>query len=255
MTGVTLLLACVALAGEPAPAAQPVAPTTQETQAVEAVEADEAIEVAAVAAAAADDVVADEDRAVVASVKLGVDGRFGVSAGNVLLVPFVVPGPALGGDFSAQLLFIDHIIVGVDVAASVGLATDRADPAPLAGYRGRGRLGLITNLDRLVLQADVHAGVSSVALLPLPRVGVGGAAAWRAIDSGIFVWDIKGEIDLDLVVIAPAPGLGLSTGWTFRYRDLDAGVRVGVDADAIVAVVVNTVGAAAYLDLFVGARF
>lgn len=174
------------------------------------------------------------------------DARLGVSVGNVLLVPFVVPGPAGGGALEARLVAFEHLTVGADVAASFGLATDRSDPAPLAGYRGRLRCGLLADADRLVLAIDVHAGVSSVALLPLPKVGVQGAATFRIVRTEHISWDLKAEADADLILIAPAPGFGVSSGVTVGAGLFEFGVRVGVDADAVVAVVVNTAGAAAY---------
>lgn len=197
----------------------------------------------------------DDVTFVAASVRANFDGRFGVSVGNVLLVPFAIPGPAAGGELSAQLVFVEHITVGGDLALSFGLSTDRADPAPLAGYKGRLRFGLLADADHLVLAADFHVGVSSIALLPLPRVGLGGSATFRLYRDEFFVWDIKADADLDLVIIAPSPGLGLSSGFTARYGYGEAGVRLGVDADAVIAVLVNTAGAAAYVNVFVGGRF
>lgn len=200
----------------------------------------------------------DPFRLVRSTARLHLNGRFGVSVGNVLLVPFVIPGPAGGGEFSGQLTFFDHFTAGVDVGASFGLATDRSDPAPLAGYRGRLRLGLLADADALVLAADLHAGLSSVALLPLPKVGVGASATFRLYRGEVFTWDIKSDGEFDLVIIAPAPGLGVSTGFTWRFGNdigVDTGVRFGVEADAVVAVVVNTAGAAAFVDAFIGGRF
>lgn len=190
-----------------------------------------------------------------ASLRLHGDARLGVTAGNVLLVPFVVPGPAAGGQFEAQFVVFEHVTVGADIAASFGLATDRSDPAPLAGYRGRVRFGLLADADRLVLAVDLHAGVSSVALLPLPKVGISGAATFRLVHTEYVSWDLKADADADVIIIAPAPGLGVSSGVTVRFGGFESGVRVGVDADAVVAVVVNTAGAAAYVDVFAGARF
>jgi hypothetical protein len=164
----------------------------------------------------------------------------------------VVPGPAAGGALDGELLFFDHVTAGVEIGAAVGLSTDRGDPAPLAGYRGRFRLGLVSDSDRLVLAADLHAGVSSVALLPLPRVGLGGSATFRLWRDEVFTWDIKADADADLVVIAPAPGVGVSTGTSWRFGGVETGARVGVDADAVVAVFVNTPGAAVYASAVVG---
>ena len=100
-----------------------------------------------------------------------------------------------------------------------------------------------------------RASVSSVALLPLPKVGISDAATFRLVHTEHVSWDLKADADADVVIIAPAPGLGVSTGVTVRFGGFESGVRVGVDADAVVAVVVNTAGAAAYVDVFAGARF
>ena len=209
-------------------------------------------------AGAADDVAADDAddvEFVSASLRLNLEGRLGASVGNVLLVPFVVPGPGVGGELSAQLVFVEHITFGADLALSFGLATDRADPAPLAGYKGRLRAGLLADADNLVLSADLHAGISSIALLPLPRVGLGGAATFRLYRGEVLTWDVKADLDLDVVIIAPSPGIGLSTGLSWRFGVLEFGARVGVDADAVVAVIVNTAGAAVFLNVFAGGRF
>jgi len=179
----------------------------------------------------------------------------GVSAGNVLLVPFVVPGPGASTALSGQFRFFDHFTVGGDIATTFGLQTDNSDPAPIVGYRGRLRLGLMGDIGALTLSADMRAGVSSVALLPLPRYGVGGSIRWRPINVGWFAWDVRADGDLELLVIAPSPGLGVSTGVTFLFGWFEGGFRLAVDTDAVLAVVINTVGAAGSVQAFIGARF
>ncbi len=184
------------------------------------------------------------------------DVRIGVSAGNVLLVPFVVPGPGAVTGLSGHVLFLDHLLVAGDLGSSFGLQFSNADPAPLVGYRARLRLGLTGNPHpSLTLAADLRAGLTSFALIPLPRYGLGAALTWRPVDLEWFIWDIRGDIDAELLVIAPSPGLGLSTGTKFRFGWVEGGFRVGVEADAVVAVVINTGGVAAFLEGFIGARF
>lgn len=195
------------------------------------------------------------DDVVEASARWASDVRLGISAGNVLLVPFVLPGPGASTSLSGQFRFFQHFTVGGDIATTFGLQTDNSDPAPIAGYRGRLRLGLTGDIGSLTLSTDLRAGVSSVALFPLPRYGLGGSVTWRPVDLGWFAWDLKAEADLELLVIAPSPGFGASTGLTFQFGWFEGGFRLAVDADAVLAVVVNTVGAAGSVQAFIGARF
>ena len=183
------------------------------------------------------------------------DVRFGISAGNVLLGPFVVPGPGASTALSGRFRFFRHFTVGGDVATTFGLQTDNSDPAPIVGYRGRLRLGLTGDIGALTLAADLRGGVSSVALFPLPRYGLGGSLSWRPVDLGWLAWDLRADADLELLVIAPSPGFGASTGLTFQFGWFEGGFRLAVDADAVLAVVVNTVGAAGSVQAFIGARF
>ena len=200
---------------------------------------------------------ATSDGAIAAgSVRWSTDARLGVSAGNVLLVPFVTPGPGAATSLALRLRFFDHITVGGDLGASFGLQFENNDPAPLVGYRGRLRFGLSGDvIDSLTLAGDVRVGLSSFALVPLPRFGLGGSITWRPVDLGWFIWDVRGDVDAELLVIAPAPGFGLSTGTTFRYGMVEAGFRAGVEGDAVLAVLVNTVGVAVFAEGFLGARF
>ncbi len=198
----------------------------------------------------------DDDQVVTGSLRLSFDGRLGVSVGNVLLVPFVTPGPGGASALSAQLRIFDHITVGADLGASFGLQFQNNDPAPLVGYRGRLQLGLTGDVvESVSLAGALRVGVSSFALIPLPRYGLAGTVTWRPVDAGWFVWDVRGEVDAELLVIAPAPGFGLSTGTTLRFGAVEGGFRAGVEGDAVVAVVVNTAGAAVFVEGFIGSRF
>lgn len=198
----------------------------------------------------------DDDGIVDGSLRWASDGRLGVSVGNVLLVPFVTPGPGAATSLSARLRFFQHVTVGADIGASFGLQFENNDPAPLAGYRGRLRFGLTGDVvDSLTLAGDVRLGLSSFALVPLPRYGVSGTITWRPVDAGWFIWDVRGDVDAELLVIAPAPGFGLSTGTTFRFQMIEAGFRAGVEGDAVLAILVNTAGVAVFLEGFLGARF
>jgi hypothetical protein len=200
--------------------------------------------------AAADDGVFD------GSLRWSSDARLGVSVGNVLLVPFMTPGPGASTSLSLRLRFFKHVTVGGEFGSSFGLQFANNDPAPLVGYRGRLQLGLSGDLiESLTLAGDLRAGVSSFALVPLPRYGLGGSLTWRPVDLGWFIWDVRGELDAELLVIAPAPGLGLSTGTTFRFGGVEGGLRAGVEGDAVLALLINTAGAAVFLEGFIGARF
>jgi hypothetical protein len=200
---------------------------------------------------------ADADDGIIdGSLRWATDARLGVSVGNVLLVPFVTPGPGAATSLSARLRFFRHVTVGADIGASFGLQFENNDPAPLVGYRGRLRFGLTGDVvDSLTLAGDLRLGLSSFALVPLPRYGLSGTITWRPVDAGWFIWDVRGDVDAELLVIAPAPGFGLSTGTTFRFGMVEAGFRAGVEGDAVLAILVNTAGVAVFLEGFLGARF
>ncbi len=179
------------------------------------------------------------------------DGRAGGSVGNVLLVPFATPGPGASLAVDGELTFLNLAFTHLDIAASMGFSQS-GDPVPLAGYRAMGAAGLRQQGRFAGLGADVHAGITSFALIPLPRYGVGADLAVILVNWGGFSWEIKARGDLDLLVIAPAPSASLTTALRWRSDDGWFAVRGGVAGDAIVAVLVNTLGAQVFVGVEAG---
>jgi hypothetical protein len=193
------------------------------------------------------------------TLRSSLDGRLGGAVGNVLLVPFATPGPGLGASLGGTFLVWDTFFTRADIAASAGYAQN-GDALPLAGYEGLVAVGARMNGRYAGLSADVHLGVSSVALFPLPRTGVGGEVIVRPVavdfdDDAGFWWDFRLRADADVLIIAPAPSASLSTGVRWWGGSTFVGARAGVAGDAIIAVVFNTVGASAFLSLESGLVF
>jgi hypothetical protein len=187
----------------------------------------------------------------------GTDGRFGGSIGNVLAVPFAVPGPGatqtLRADLTAFIFF-----GAIDVSATLGLRDDQGD-APLVGYGAMLRSGLRFDFQVLRLQAEVHGGISSLALFPLPRAGVGFAASLYPVRTRSYQIDITPSLDLDALLIAPAPSAELSAGARYILSGCGQSIwleaRAGVQGSAVIAVLANTLSGAVFIGAHIGVTF
>jgi hypothetical protein len=182
-------------------------------------------------------------------------GRLGVAAGNIGAVPFFLPGPGAFLQGSERVALWDTAFVVVDGGLALGI-NDQNDSTSIAGYKLRGALGLRLSPTRNVsFDFDAHAGVTSIALLPLPRAGLGATInVAKPVGAGVTI-DASANIDLDLLVIAPAPGFSANAGATWAYGPVFAGVHAGVDGDAIIAVVVNTISASGFVRATLGCSF
>ena len=185
------------------------------------------------------------------------DGRFGGSIGNVLAVPFAVPGPGATQTLRADLTAF--VFYGaVDISATLGMRDDQGD-APIVGYGAMLRGGLRFDLEVVKLQAELHGGISSLALFPLPRGGVGFSASLYPVRTRSFQVDITPSLDLDALLIAPAPSAELSAGARYTLsgcgQSLWIEARAGVQGSAIIAVLVNTLSGAVFLGAHAGVTF
>ena len=167
------------------------------------------------------------------------------------LLPLLAQGVTSTVEVQGGAFFSRHFFVQGEFALVFG----EREGGVLKGYRGRVRGGLFTERDQLSLRADLHAGITSVSRIPIPRTGIGGMAAWRFVDVGWLRWDGAAELDLDLLAVAPAPAAGLSTGIVMRFSPIDCGVRVGARGEGIIALAVNAFVGEVYGEAFVGGRF
>jgi hypothetical protein len=179
-------------------------------------------------------------------------GRLGVSAGNVLAVPYIVPGPGATVGLSQRFALYELMFVAVDGGLSVGVGSE-GDALPALGYKGRAGVGLSFAFDDgLRFDIDVHGGITSVALIPTPRVGLGLELAKRWELAAGFAVDVEGHSDLDVLIVLPAPSASLEGGIAWRAGPFETRLRAGVDSDALVLLVVNSISASTYLALSAG---
>lgn len=198
----------------------------------------------------------DDDAATLASegrVTLG--GRLGVAAGNVGAVPFFLPGPGAFFTLSQRLVAFNLLFAGADGGLSLGI-NENSDSTSIAGYKGRMFAGLRLSFDWIAFEGDVHGGLTSVALLPVPRMGLGAetriALPVCCEDEKIITLDAEGRFDADLLLIAPAPAISVEAGATWYIGPVFARGRVGIDADAVVAIIANTVSASVFAAVTLG---
>jgi hypothetical protein len=196
----------------------------------------------------------DDDPLLLSESRLTLGGRLGAAAGNVGTVPFFVPGPGAYVAASGRFVGFNLLFAGADAGVSLGL--DEQSTTSVAGYKARMLAGLRLSFDWIAFEADIHGGLTSIALLPVPRMGLGAetrvALPLCCDDERILTLDGEGRLDADLLLIAPAPALSVEGGATWYIGPVFLRARVGVDADAVVALVANAVSASVFAALTLG---
>ncbi len=196
----------------------------------------------------------DDASTLVSESRLTTGARLGAAAGNVGAVPFFVPGPGGFVTVSGRLVGFNLLFAGADGGLSLGL--DETSTTSVAGYKARMFAGLRLSFDWIAFEADIHGGLTSVALLPVPRMGLGAetriALPLCCDDDKVFTLDAEGRLDADLLLIAPAPAVSVEGGATWYIGPVFVRGRVGIDADAVVAIIANTVSASVFAALTLG---
>jgi hypothetical protein len=196
----------------------------------------------------------DDDPLLRSEARLTFGGRLGAAAGNVLAVPFFVPGPGGYVTGSQRLVAFNLLFAGADGGLSLGL--DEQSTTSVAGYKVRMLAGLRLSFDWIAFEADMHGGLTSVALVPVPRFGLGAetrlALPLCCDDERIVTLDAEGRFDADLLLIAPAPALSVEGGATWYIGPVFLRGRAGIDADAVIALIANTVSASVFASITLG---
>lgn len=196
----------------------------------------------------------DDQRWVLFKVKLKLGGRLGGSVGNVLAVPFAVPGPGVTIDLASEFELFRAAFVGTSLGVSLG-QSERPGDIPLGGYGALIFGGARGDLRWLKGEVDLHLGVTSLALVPIPRLGIGVQGSVLPVREDWIEWDVTARSDLDVLLIAPAPGASLSTGVRLNIGDAWTELRLGADGNAVVAVLVNSLSGSLSLALAGGYTF
>ena len=195
---------------------------------------------------------ADDDETFVSESRLTFGGRLGAAAGNGLAVPFFGPGPGAFVTGSQRLLAFDLFYLGGDAGLSLGI-NDSGDFSSIAGYRGRVSAGLSLPIDMVTFEAELHGGITSIAVVPVPRMGLGGAVKLALPVADFMTLDAEGRADVDFLVIVPAPAASLEGGATLWLGDaLFTRLRAGIEGDAVIALVANSVSASVFLSVTLG---
>jgi hypothetical protein len=171
---------------------------------------------------------------------LDLGAHAGASIGNVLLVPFAVPGISASLDLSEKITLFDTAFTRADLGIALGYNSE-GDAVSFVGYSAQGAFGLrIQPVEFFEWQPEVHAGITSIAYLPVPKYGVGNTGTFLFnLDDDQRI-DIKLRTDLDVLVIIPAPSGSASVGYRHRFGPFASSIRVGVEGSAILAALANT---------------
>jgi len=172
------------------------------------------------------------------SAELAVHG--GGSVGNLLLVPFAVPGLSLSLEGSQKLTFFETFFLRADALLAVGYNIN-GDAVSFAGYGAKAAAGLrIQPANFFVWEPELHGGITSIAYFPIPLVGIGSKATFLfPIDENIR-FDLQLKADVDFLVIVPAPSGSASVGFRWRAGPFQQTTRVGMEGDAILAALANS---------------
>lgn len=195
-----------------------------------------------------------EQRWVLLDIELEMGGRLGGTVGNVLAVPFAVPGPGLTIDLATEIELFRIAFIGSSLGLSLG-QSQRPGDLPLGGYGALVFAGARGDLRWIKGEVDLHLGLTSLALVPIPRVGLGMQGSVLPVREDWIEWDMTARSDLDVLLIAPAPGASLSTGVRLNFGHAWAELRLGADGNVVVAVLYNALSGAISLSLAGGYTF
>lgn len=185
--------------------------------------------------------------------RLDVTGRLGGVVGHVLLVPYALPAPSLAATAKIAHAFGERFFVDGELRLGAGLVP----PADVAvGYLGRGTIGVWWfDVGWAALASDAHGGIASLALLPLPRVGLGHELVLRPYVGDVVGWDVSARLDTDLHLVFPAVNAAVATTGRLTLGAFVASLEVGAEADVFVGFAFNSAGAGVYAKGGAGMRF
>ena len=97
---------------------------------------------------------------------------------------------------------------------------------PIADYSLLGALSYNWALgSRFSLSPEVHAGIASLLLIPLPLLGLGLQANLTLVDADLLTWSLGGEAAADVLLLLPALSGDVYTSVAFKLGWLRLGVR------------------------------
>jgi hypothetical protein len=168
----------------------------------------------------------------------------------MLLAPFAFALPGGGGDLKYRYDLDDrwflegrgHLSLGVDDGGVLG-----------GGYGLVGAFGLRWfDVRWCTLSSDIHLGLSSYSLIPVPMLGLYHELMFVPVDVEWLAWDIKLKASSDLLLIVPNLGAGASTALTFMLGPVLLGAELAAEGDLLIALVMNTASGALSARLFTG---
>ena len=178
-------------------------------------------------------------------------GRVGAQVGHVWMVPEAAVLPGAGLALRYRGIWRKRFFVGVEMAGNAG-ADEEGEP--FGGYRAMAMGGMRWLRTRwLSGQTEVHGGLSSFSLIPLPRVGVGHSVALNLLPRR---WPVTAELGVnantDILLVAPAVGAGVFAGLSLQVWKVTLGMELGTSGEVLVAAVANSAAANVYGRAMVG---
>ena len=172
-------------------------------------------------------------------------GRVGAQVGHVWMVPEAAILPGAGLTLRYRGLWRERFFVGLELGGNAGVDEEGE---PLGGYRAMVSGGMRWLRTRwLSAQTELHGGMSSFSLIPLPRVGVGHSVALNLLPRA---WVLAAELGLnanmDVLLVAPAVGGGAFAGVSLTLWKLLLGVELGASGEVLVAAVANSAAGNVY---------
>lgn len=172
-------------------------------------------------------------------------GRVGAQVGHVWMVPEAAILPGAGLTLRYRGMWRERFFVGLELGGNAGVDEEGE---PLGGYRAMVSGGMRWMRTRwLSAQTEVHGGMSSFSLIPLPRVGVGHSVALNLLPRA---WVLAAELGVnantDVLLVAPAVGAGAFAGVSLTLWKLLLGVELGASGEVLVAAVANSAAGNVY---------
>lgn len=198
-----------------------------------------------------------EPQVVQSSTTIELAGHGGGSVGNVLLVPFALPGLSGSLEGSQQLTFFGTFFLRADATIALGVNVT-GDALSFAGYGATAALGLrIQPVDAFVWEPELRAGITSISYLPVPLVGFAneGTFLFPLGEDDDLRLDVQLKAAIDFLVIVPAPSASASLGFRWRAGPFFQTTRVGVEVDAILAGLANSLTGGFFVTLNGELRF